>query len=386
LDTFDDMKTNSGHQKPILANEDQPVSFAELFFDLVFVFSVTQVVHVLHGAFDWAHVGRAVLIFWLVWWAWTQFTWALNAADTRHNWIQLGTIVATACAFFMAVSVPESFDSCSWWFAAFYVAVRSIGLLIYLWVSWSEVGMRTAVKTFAVVSIAGLASVITGGILGGEAQYWFWGLTIVLDVIAASVGGNNESWNLHPKHFAERHGLFVIIALGETLIVAASAAASESWDTRLMTVSMLAVGITSCFWWLYFSKTKHQLEHAMSRHKGAAQSTMGRDVFSLLHFPMMCGLIIYAFAIEESMLHPYGALSFQARLALALGILLFPGGLVLAHWRATGRINSIRLVSAILISGACLFISGIAALWTLAIGFGGLLLLCVVEEKLEVES
>ena len=88
------------HESPtktsFLAGTDQPVSFAELFFDLVFVFSVTQVVHLLHGAFDWLHVGRAILVFWLVWWAWTQFTWALNAADTTHHRIQFSVLLATA--------------------------------------------------------------------------------------------------------------------------------------------------------------------------------------------------------------------------------------------------------------------------------------------------
>ncbi len=380
------MKIDSGLKHPILAPHDQPVSFAELFFDLVFVFSVTQVVHLLHGAFDWLHAGRAILVFWLVWWAWTQFTWALNAADTRHNWIQLGTIVATAIAFFMAVSVPESFSRYSLWFALSYVAVRSIGLLIYLWVAWTEIEMRTAVKTFGGISLAGLAAVIAGGMLGGEAQYWFWGLTILLDIVAAAVGGNNESWNLHPKHFAERHGLFVIIVLGETLIVAASAVSGESWDNHLLLISILSVGITSCFWWLYFSRTKDQLEHAMAQHKGSKQSSMGRDVFSLLHFPMLCGLIIYAYAIEEAMLHPNGQLSFQARLALALGIFLFVFGLVIAFWRATGKIDFLRILFAILIAGACLGFSGISALSTLVIGFGGLFFLCVTEEKFGLDA
>ena len=94
--------------KSILATGDQPVSFVELFFDLVFVYAITQVVHLMHGYFDWVHVGKAILVFWLVWWAWTQFTWALNAADTKNHLVQLGTLAATAIAFFMAVSVPES--------------------------------------------------------------------------------------------------------------------------------------------------------------------------------------------------------------------------------------------------------------------------------------
>src|SRR5687768_14561646 len=101
----------------IVSPEDQKVTFVELFFDLVFVFSVTQVVGLLHDGLSWIVVGQAVLVFWLVWWAWTQFTWALNAADTTHPTVELGTLVATAVAFFMAVAVPEAFHDRALWFA-----------------------------------------------------------------------------------------------------------------------------------------------------------------------------------------------------------------------------------------------------------------------------
>jgi len=380
------MNSSTKTAKPILAPDDQAVSFAELFFDLVFVFSVTQVVHLLHGAFDWVHVGRAILVFWLVWWAWTQFTWALNAANTEHHLIQFATVVATALAFFIAVSVPQTFTSFSWWFAISYVAVRSIGLLIYLWVSWGNRIMRKAVLTFSIISISGLVAVLAGGIMGGEPQYWFWGLAILLDVLAASIGANNEGWGLYPKHFAERHGLFVIIVLGETLIVAASAVAEESWNSHLLIISMLAVGITACLWWLYFARIKGQLEHSMNQQEGAAQATMGRDVFSLLHFPMLCGLVIYAYAIEEAMVHPDHAMTVQARLAMAIGIILYSFSIVLAFWRATGKILFLRAGWTLVVAGICLAYSGITVFGTLGIALTGLFMLCVLEEKKETDT
>ncbi len=159
--------------------------------------------------------------------------------------------------------------------------------------------------------------------------YWFWGLAIALDVMAALLGGSNEAWNLHPRHFSERHGLFVIIALGETLIVAASAVTEEYWDGYLLLVSLLSVGITCCLWWIYFFRVKDKLERAIADRKGAHRSTVARDTFSLLHFPLLCGLIIYAFAIEEAMLHPDEVMSEAARIALSLGIFIFSTGIVL---------------------------------------------------------
>ncbi len=377
------MNQESTPKKSFLAGTDQPVSFAELFFDLVFVFSVTQVVHLLHGAFDWLHVGRAILVFWLVWWAWTQFTWALNAADTTHNRIQFSILLATAFAFFMAVSVPQAFGTFSFWFALTYVIVRSIGLLIYLWVSWPDHEMRSAVRTFAAVSIAGLVAAIIGGIVGGELQYWLWGLTILLDVIAASVGASSEGWNLHPRHFAERHGLFVIIALGETLIVAAAAASEEVWEINLLSVSAVAVGITSVLWWLYFFRIKDRLEHAMAHVKGGVQSSLGRDVFSLLHFPMICGLIIYAYAIEEAMLQPTGPMTVQGRMALATGTILYSLSIVLCYWRAIGKIMWWRIVFTLAMAGVVVWCKETDVFYTLLICFTGLLMLCLLEEKIQ---
>ncbi|MCH8246992.1 MAG: low temperature requirement protein A [Bacteroidetes bacterium] len=115
----------------IVSPEDQTVTFVELFFDLVFVFSVTQVVSFFHHGVSWSTAGSAVLVFWLVWWAWTQFTWALNAANTDHQHIQIAMLLATAIAFFMAIAVPDAFGNKALWFAIPYVMVRLVGLHVY---------------------------------------------------------------------------------------------------------------------------------------------------------------------------------------------------------------------------------------------------------------
>ena len=229
----------SSNSKRITSPEDQSATFVELFFDLVFVYSVTQVVGLLHHEFNWMGAGQAVLVFWLVWWAWTQFTWALNAANTEHHHIQFWILSATAVAFFMAVALPDAFHGGSLAFAIPYVIVRVVGLSVYAWVAWEKPSQRSAVKTFALVSVGGLAAVIAGGVVGGSMQYWLWGLAILLDVVAAAVGGQQEGWDLYPEHFGERHGLFVIIALGETLIVAAGGLAGAAWTGTTISLRFL---------------------------------------------------------------------------------------------------------------------------------------------------
>ena len=131
-------------KRPIISPEGQSATFVELFFDLVFVFGVTQVVGLLHHDHSWPGVGRALLVFWMVWWAWTQFTWALNAADTEHPLVELGTLVATALAFFLAVSIPGAFEDRALWFGVSYVLVRAVGLWIYLWVSSQDEAHQAA--------------------------------------------------------------------------------------------------------------------------------------------------------------------------------------------------------------------------------------------------
>jgi low temperature requirement protein LtrA len=374
------------HSQAIVSPENQNVTFVELFFDLVFVFSVTQIVHLLHDGLDLTGVGQAVLVFWLVWWAWTQFTWALNAANTTHQWVELGTLLATAVAFFMAIAVPDAFHGRALWFALPYVAVRLIGLAIYVWVAWTNAKQRAAVRTFGLVSLGGLVAVMAGGIVGDGSQHWFWGLAILLDIVAAAIGGQSEDWNLHSEHFVERHGLFVIIALGETLIIAAGAVTGVELTGDLITISILAVAITCGLWWTYFTSAKQKLDDALAGCSGNTQSMMARDVFSLIHFPMLCGVIAYAVAVEEVVAHPEDPLLLEGRLALAAGMILFVVGTALAIWRATSTLMLPRIVATGAAALAIVLLADVNPTVTLAIALVGIVIVGFSEHGLAPES
>jgi low temperature requirement protein LtrA len=365
----------------IVSPEDQTVTFVELFFDLVFVFSVTQVVSLLHHGLDWTVVGQSILVFWLVWWAWTQFTWSLNAADTTHYLVEIGVLVATAVAFFMAVAVPGAFADRSLWFAVTYVLVRVIGLALYAWVASEDASQRAAVRRFTLVSVGGLFVVLIGGYLGGTAQYVLWGLAILLDVVAAAVGGQAEGWNLHPEHFGERYGLFVIIALGETLIVAAGTVTDAVWTDDLLALAVLAVAITCGLWWSYFPRAKPVLDRALESRGGTERTMLARDVFSLIHFPMMIGVIAYAASIESAVAHPDQPLSLAARLALAAGLVLFVGGMAAAIWRATRRLLLPRVILTAVTAIAIVVVTGVSSLLTLAVALVGIVAIAALEQR-----
>jgi low temperature requirement protein LtrA len=328
----------------LVSPDDQRVTFVELFFDLVFVFCVTQVVTLLHGHVDAKSAGSALLVFWLVWWAWTQYAWALNAANTDHPRVQLTTLLATAVAFMLAVGIPRALGDGALWFAVPYVTVRVIGLVLYYWVAKSDPDQLTAVRVFSLLSGAGLLAVLVGAAVGGAAQYIAWALAIVLDLVAAGIGGQREGWNLHPDHFVERHGLIVIIALGETLIVAASGLVDAPATPSALMTAVLAVAVTSALWWGYFRHARPAFEHALAAHQGSDRSKMARDVFSVMHFPMLCGIIGMAAATEQALAHPDAPLAADVRAALGVGALLFIGGTALAMWRASGRLPLWRVL------------------------------------------
>jgi len=354
---------------------DQKVTFVELFFDLVFVFCVTQVVSLLHDGVTWRAVGEVVLVFWLVWWGWTQFTWALNAADTTHPRVEVATLVATGVAFFLAVGIPSAFHGRPLWFAGTYVVVRVLGLLVYDWVVWTDPSQHAAVRRFSLVSIGGLAAVLIGGILGGQAQYVWWSLAIALDVGAAAIGASAEGWNLHPEHFTERHGLFVIIALGESLIVAALSLTDGEWPLAQVVAAVLAVAIAGAMWWSYFSRNKQELDVALEAVEGAERATLARDAFSIIHFPMLLGVIAFAASVERAIGHATDPLGLAGRWLLAASVVLFTGSMALALMRAGRPVSLARRVIPIVTAAAVIALSAVSAVVSLGVVLVGMILL-----------
>ncbi len=375
------MSSRSLWRRPLSSPEDQKVTFVELFFDLVFVFSVTQVGSLLHDGFTVANVGQAILVFWLVWWAWSQFTWTLNAVDTTHPVVEIATFVAAMGAFFMAIALPATFHGRGGLFASAYLFVRVVGLFLYIWASREEDSQQSGANGFAMLSVGGFVSVLIGAVLGGTAQYALWGFAIFLDVGSTVVVGRFGQWNIRPDHFVERHGLFVIIALGETLVVAGSGMVTGEWTGVLLVNSVLAVTTTCLLWWTYFSRAKLALEQAFAHRTGKHRTDMARDSFSLLHFPMVCGIVAYAHAIAEIVAQPGASLNTSIRLALALGVALFVGGMAIALIRAVGWIFVPRLAVTAIVAVILMAWRNTSSHSALLIVLLGLVVITLVEQK-----
>jgi low temperature requirement protein LtrA len=362
--------------------DDQTATWVELFFDLIFVFSITQLVGLFHDGVTWTSVGQATLAFWLVWWAWGQFTWVLNAADTKNSAVELITLLAGAVAFVMAVTVPDAFGERALWFAITYVVVRIIGLVLSILTSSKTDNQQSVALTFAVLSLGGLGAVIAGAIAGDVAQYWFWGGAIVLDMFAAQLGAKSGDWRMQVEHFSERHGLFVIIALGESLIIAAHGLTGHEWTVELAIFSIGALAMTFGLWWSYFASAKDDLDRVIEEKdsRGVNVTELLRDVFSMIHFPMLLGIIGIAVAVEEGIAHPDHVLELEARLMLGIGMILFVGGMALAVFRAGGGLQLRRLVIVLITALAVIFVEGTESYVPILIATAGLFVLAFAEK------
>jgi low temperature requirement protein LtrA len=209
-----------------------------------------------------------------------------------------------------------------------------------------------------------------------------WLLAVLADVFAATQAARQGfEWDLVPSHFSERHGLFVIIALGESLIVAATAVSEDERTAALMTAVIAALIVACLLWWTYFGWLKEQLEHGLVAAPSTSVGTLCRDAYSLGHFPLVCGIVGFAVALEEIVHHPEDVPSGEVVAALGVGIALFVGCSAFAYWRTTGRVLVPRLAILVVTVATLAAVSGQTPAWQLAVVATGLAAIAVVERR-----
>ena len=324
----------------VRAADIQGVTFVELFFDLVFVYAITQLTRSVLHDLTWTGVGRWALVFWLIWWAWTQFTWTLNLADTEIPQIRFLALAGTAAAFFLAQAVPDAYGDGGVWFAVSYVVVRGLGIGGQVWVIGDDVTQVKGLTRYASASLIGIAMVLVGAFAPEDARAWFWLGAILADLATVAVAGR-QTWVLQAGHFAERHGLIVIVALGESLIAAGGATADLERDLTFTVITTGAVLATGALWWMYFGTLHSRFESGLAAQGNQEIAQFARDVFSLWHAVVVAGVIGVAVGFEEAVAHPEESLSLGASTALAVGAAMFAGGLGMAGRRA--RIEGVAL-------------------------------------------
>ena len=295
--------------------EDKAVLPLELFFDLVFVLGITQTVALVADGHDGRALARAGLVLAVLWWGWSQFTWTANSVDLRRGRTRIALFVAMGAALIMAVSVPTAFGDGGMWFAVGYIVVRSTGVWLQL-TETTDADTLAGVRFFAAVSWIGPLVLLFGALVDAPARSWIWLAAVLLEVGSAALAGGSE-WRIRAGHFAERHGLIYIIALGEGIVAVGIVAAGGSLDGVVAFTMLLAIAGAAVLWWSYFDRFAGTVEQAL-RGAGESQGAIARDAYTLGHYPMIAGVVLFAAAAEEIVHHPGDALSGFTRLLVAL--------------------------------------------------------------------
>ena len=302
-------------------NEDRSASFAELFFDLVFVFGVTQIVASIHGHLDWATLGEAAIVLLLLWWAWTQFTWAAGNADFDELRPRIVLLVATAATFIVATAVQGAFGEDGEIFAMAYFGVMSLWAIFYFSLIWGTEQVA-GFLAYGPKVMAGSVLVLIGGFVSEDLRIWFWVAAVVVNVASTRAAESNE-YPIVASHFAERHGLFVIIVLGEALIAIGVSTVGNTGSATFFVAGTAMLLTVLAMWWSYFDWLFRVGEKALKAASGITQGRLARDAYSVAHYPLVAGVILFAIGAEELLAHPDLALDGATRWAFVGGLIVF---------------------------------------------------------------
>ena len=301
--------------------EDRSASFVELFFDLVFVFGVTQVAASIHGHLDWATLGQAAIVLALLWWAWTQFTWTAGNADFDDLRPRIVLLVATAATFVLATAVQGAFGEDGAIFALAYFGVMSLWAAFYLSLIWGT-DQIAGFLAYAPRVMAGSVLVLIGGFVPEDIRIWFWLAAVIVNIVSTLAAERNE-YPIVPSHFAERHGLFVIIVLGEALIAIGVGTVGSTGSFVFYVAGTAMLLTVLAMWWSYFDWLFQVGEKALKAATGIAQGRLARDAYSVAHYPLVAGVILFVIGTEELLAHPEAALDTATRWAFLGGLMVF---------------------------------------------------------------
>jgi low temperature requirement protein LtrA len=339
-------------------DDELTVSPLELFFDLVFVLAITQVAALLGADHTLAGLLRGALLLTMVYWGWSLYAWALNATGTGRMLVRLGLLAAMGTILLMAVVIPEAFADEGKYFAIAYFAYRMIGTGVYYLAG--DGGQRETMFAFFPLATAAALVALAGGFMSSGIRPWVWLLSLVIDLVATRAA-ERVDWHMNPGHFAERYGLLVIVALGETVIAIGVGLTGAEITSSLGVTLVASFVAVAALWWSYFDWVAAKVEARFRSLSGIPQSTFARDTYTMLHLPLIGGIVLFSVALEEIAAHPSDSLPPYGRWVMAAGITLVLFAFVAAAYRIARRVPMERFGAAALVMGIALVGSDMAA-------------------------
>jgi low temperature requirement protein LtrA len=362
----------------------------ELFFDLVFVFALTQVTAYMADELNWQGILRGALMIMLLWWAWTGYAWLANVASAEEPPIKLAILAGMSAMFVLALCIPEAFDDAPGGLngpvvlALCYLLFRFMHFVMFMIVARDDPGLRGQLLRFAPSVLVGSAVLLVASQFDGWEQTALWMLALVADYVGTALGGFS-GWRLPaPGHFSERHGLIVIVALGESIVAIGVGVAKEPISWVIILASLLGLVLASAMWWAYFDVSALLGEHALASEPPETRVQLARNAYSFGHVPLAVGIVLVALGLKEVLLYVSDSSHHElteplprvALTALVGGVVVYLLGHVVFKWLTVHSVSVVRLAAAGILLLAIPVIAGRPAL--LQLGVVALIVVCAV--------
>jgi low temperature requirement protein LtrA len=328
--------------------EESRVTPLELFFDLVFVLALTQCTALMADQPTWEGLAKGLLVLGVMWWSWVGYAWLTSVVNPEEGAVRLVVFAAMAAFLVVALCVPGAFTDEALLFACAYAIVRFSQIALFVLASRDDPGLRHAVWGLLASTAVGVSLLVAASFADGALQGALWALALALDMGGPLVI-DPSGWRLEPGHFAERHGLIVVIALGES-IVAIGVGAEAGVTTGVVVAACLGIAIAAALWWLYFDFVALVAERRLSNAPpGRERNTIARDSFSYLHLPMVAGIVLVALGLKKTLEHVDEPLKVVPAAALLGGAAIYLLAHVAFRWRNVHRFSWQRLIAAIVL-------------------------------------
>jgi low temperature requirement protein LtrA len=343
-------RTRVGQHLRLRDGAAQETTSVELFFDLVYVLAITQLSHLLISHLSWASVGHAAFLLLVVWWAWIYTTWMVNWLDAESVPVRLLIVAVGLASLLMAAALPEAFSAHGLLFAGSYVALqvgRNLGGALLL---RHDHPLGQTFDRLLIWSVVAGVLWLAGALVTGSARLALWAPALAIELAAPLlwywIPGRGRLQVGHPiegSHFAERCQGFIIIALGESIVVTGATAASAGLTTAVVGGLAIAFLEASALWWLYFGEVAIHSRRQMQRSENAVD--LARDGYTYLHLPIIAGIILSAVGTDYLTSEPGRSLdAAQAAVTLA-GPILYLLGELLFRIRMIGHGSRKRCVA-----------------------------------------
>jgi low temperature requirement protein LtrA len=321
--------------------QEKRVAPLELFFDLVFVFAITQVTALMADDPHWDGLGRGMLILSALWWAWAAFAWLTNYVAAEEDRERLLMLAVMGAFLITALAAPEAFGDHALLFAIAYAAARWLHIFIFAEAN-EDVDAGEAIRRLARTAIPAPALLILAAFLDGPAQTLVWLLALSTDFLGPYVFGV-RGFRVSPGHFAERFSLIVIIALGESIV--AIGTGLHKLDTGTVAGALLGLVLAFAVWWAYFDVVAIVAERRFREAEGMKRIRLARDSYSYLHLPMIAGIVLMALGMKKTIAHVDEPLETVPAVALFGGLALYYAGHIGNRLRIVGTLNRPRSVA-----------------------------------------